>query len=380
MEAVPSVDSIIEGFPQKPVKIRGLPSYHTLNTLRQCLYRNANSFASTLGGGNHGYLGALMPTATYLAATAPNVTQFVAPAVPGYLPVVQGTVAQISDQVRAHNENLRKWKEHENVTKALRKQILDSVEPAYLAHLEDPYSGFNKVPVQNILQELFENYGKIRSTDLMVNNKRFEEDWDPSDTFQTIMARVKQCCDFAADAGQPYTEEQKLAKTHAIVFNTGLYHEALEKWEEIPPVQATYDNFCKHMILAQTRLQNKRTTKQQGYGLGAEHIQEMTENFCNIVTAQREENENDRAVIKLLRQEMASMRQLIEQLQNVPKPVPNNRTRRPYVDHGSYCWTHGYGITKTHNSQNCHTKGPGHKDEATRENNMGGSQRGKPQA
>jgi hypothetical protein len=33
MEAVPSVDSIIEGLPQKPVKIRGLPNYHTLNTL-----------------------------------------------------------------------------------------------------------------------------------------------------------------------------------------------------------------------------------------------------------------------------------------------------------------------------------------------------------
>jgi hypothetical protein len=59
------------------------------------------------------------------------------------------------------------------------------------------------------------------------------------------MGRVKQCWDFAADAGQPYSDEQVLAKTHAIVFNTGLYHDALEKWEEVPAVQATYDNFCK---------------------------------------------------------------------------------------------------------------------------------------
>jgi hypothetical protein len=173
MEAVPSVDAIIDGFPQKPVKIRGLPNYNTLNALRQCLYRNANSFASTLGGGNHGYLGALMTTPAYLAATQPNVTPFVAPIFPGYLPVIgNGTQAQIADQVRAHNENVRKWKEHENVTKALRKQLIDTVDLAYIAHLEDPFSGFNKVMVKDILMDLFENYGKIRSTDLMANNKR----------------------------------------------------------------------------------------------------------------------------------------------------------------------------------------------------------------
>jgi hypothetical protein len=64
LEAVPSVDAIIEGFPQKPEKIQGIPNYYTLNTLRQALYCNTHSFASTLGGGNHGYLGALMSPQT----------------------------------------------------------------------------------------------------------------------------------------------------------------------------------------------------------------------------------------------------------------------------------------------------------------------------
>jgi hypothetical protein len=214
--------------------------------------------------------------------------------------------------IRAHNESLRKWKEHENVTKALRKQLIDSVEPAYIAHLEDPFSGYNKVPVKDLLLDLFENYGKIRSTDLMANNKRMEEDWDPSETFQTIMARIKLCREFAIDAGQPYTDDQILAKVHAIVFNTGLYYEALEKWDEVPVAQATYDNFCKHMIQAQTRLQSKSTTKQQGYGLATAELHELTENFCNLVNAERAEKENERSTINQLRQEMTAMRTLIE--------------------------------------------------------------------
>jgi hypothetical protein len=43
----------------------------------------------------------------------------------------------------------------------------------------------------------------------------------------------------------------------------------------------------------------------------------------------------------------------------------------------NYCWTHGYKVGKNHTSQTCNTRGPGHKAEATRDNNMGGSQTNK---
>jgi hypothetical protein len=186
---------------------------------------------------------------------------------------VQGTQVQIADQIRGHNKNLRKWKENENVTKALQKQLIITIKPAYLAHLEDPFSGFNKVAVRDILHDQFTDYGKIRSTDLMACNKHFEEDWNPSETFQTVMAQIKQCCDFADDARQAYSEHQILAKAYAIVLNTGLYYKALEKWDEVLIRQATYNNFCKHMIEAQTRLQTKKRSIQQCYGLAVEQIQ-----------------------------------------------------------------------------------------------------------
>jgi hypothetical protein len=40
----------------------------------------------------------------------------------------------------------------------------------------------------------------------------------------------------------------------------------------------------------------------------------------------------------------------------------------------NYCWTHGYKVGKTHTSLTCNTRNPGHKAEATRAENMGGSQ------
>jgi hypothetical protein len=40
----------------------------------------------------------------------------------------------------------------------------------------------------------------------------------------------------------------------------------------------------------------------------------------------------------------------------------------------NYCWSHGYKVGKTHTSLTCNTPKPGHKMEATRAENMGGSQ------
>jgi hypothetical protein len=43
----------------------------------------------------------------------------------------------------------------------------------------------------------------------------------------------------------------------------------------------------------------------------------------------------------------------------------------------NYCWTHGFKLGITQTSLTCKTQKPGHKKEATRENNMGGSQANK---
>jgi hypothetical protein len=40
----------------------------------------------------------------------------------------------------------------------------------------------------------------------------------------------------------------------------------------------------------------------------------------------------------------------------------------------NYCWNHGYKVGSTHTSLTCKLPKPGHKKEATRADNMGGSQ------
>jgi hypothetical protein len=43
----------------------------------------------------------------------------------------------------------------------------------------------------------------------------------------------------------------------------------------------------------------------------------------------------------------------------------------------NYCWSHGYQVVLAHTITNCTKKAPRHKDEATKENIMGGDNWGR---
>jgi hypothetical protein len=51
---------------------------------------------------------------------------------------------------------------------------------------------------------------------------------------------------------------------------------------------------------------------------------------------------------------------------------PSRRSFTPSSN--NYCWSHGYKVARTHTSQTCMYPKEGHHHEATKTNNMGGSQ------
>jgi hypothetical protein len=77
---------------------------------------------------------------------------------------------------------------------------------------------------------------------------------------------------------------------------------------------------------------------------------------------QLEDNSNELRELKaLLKKECSEKRG-----QRIFNPSPSN-----------YCWTNGYKVGSTHTSLTCKLPEPGHKKEATRADNMGGSQANK---
>jgi predicted metalloprotease len=397
--SVSLVDSIIANFPSQPDKIRGEPNYQKLTKLHDDIKANASSIPSRLGGGAHGYLGVVLTAAAYAATIAPAVALFVVPPDPGPLAVIPaGAAAAVREQlIDEHKEATRQMKEYESVTKALRKQIVSSIEETYIKPLKTRNNGYNAVSVESMMTYLFTAYGNIDDESIMVNEKKMIESWDGSSPFENVIERIDECVDFAEAAGQPYTAPQILSKIYTLVYDTGLYFDACEKWKDLPAANQTYADFKMHFLKAQrTHRNQQRTMKQSSYGLSVARMEEMADKFAGYVAVDRAEKDTERNnVLKTLNnieaqhakevaqhaKEMAEIKALMLKMgQPTPGigPAATTRIRTPAADNGSYCWSHGYLVHSQHTSATCRNKKEGHIDGATRSNNVGGSQRGKP--
>ena len=115
--------------------------------------------------------------------------------------------------------------------------------------------------------------------------------------------------------------------------------------------------------------------------------------FANLATAAAA----DKDVIKTLTEtnamlvtEIDKVRQAMAALEapittnTTPPPPPTDPRRGKRAPDGlratnndNHCWTHGFQVGATHTSHACPAKKAGHQDAATKDNTMGGSQRGK---
>ena len=167
---MPSVEDLSNAFPTTITPITGKPNYASLKNLKDQLKANATSIPTTLGGGNHGYLGLILFPSSYVTIAT---TTFQEPNYPGQHPTIPaGTnAATTSAIICCHTEDLRQWRECKNVITALKNQLLSAIDNIYVRALKDRHVGYMNQPIWAILHHLFENYGNITPLELEENDQ-----------------------------------------------------------------------------------------------------------------------------------------------------------------------------------------------------------------
>jgi hypothetical protein len=163
---------------------------------------------------------------------------------------------------------------------------------------------------------------------------------------------------------------------------------ACRRWNEKIAAEKTWTHFKSHF--AASRRQHKQMKGETAAHAGfhsanaattqtEDHMAEATIGaLANLATA----TAADRGVVAALTQ--ANSR-LVKQLEETSselrelKALLNQERRDKWgprnitATANNYCWTHGCKVGKTHTSLTCNTHNPGHKAEAPRTANMGGS-------
>ena len=399
-----------------PTPIQGAPTNKTLKRLKQELRANASSVESDLGGGDHGYLGLVLTDGEY--ETVSN-TAFTAPTYPTALTIPTG-----SSQVEAlmlretYKEQKREYLECKNVEKALQRHVQDAIEDKYLESLVDEDTQLIQDDIPDVLQYLFDTYGKIPSEE--VKQKELEIRtmfFNPADPMILLFNPIEKLKKMAEAAGIAYTDEQILDMGLTVIRNTRDFEKALGDWESLTARNKTWSCFKQHFKDAQKQLKAIRgpTMQQAGYhhanslahqlrldiqqrdndlltvlqhamntnstasppatsppSIAPTDISTVTEHHQQVNAVQSDPVQLE--ILKLLQQ----MQQTMSVQPSQPEDRRHNRPPRKTPDNASlrrnntskYCWTHG---ACGHTSNQCKAKAPGHQETATFEDRQGGS-------
>ena len=223
------------------------------------------------------------------------------------------------------------------------------------------------------------------------------EKWDANTPIEMLFNQIDDAQDFAAAAGQPYTNNQLLTTAYNLVYATGLFFDDCKAWNHLPMNQKTMDNFKTTFQQAQRELcDQQRTAQQAGFQANGiwcqptknnDHpLQETAEALANLATAtasHRQALQNLTNMVKELRNQIKAKDKQIKDLlkamnHNTTSGNNTKSTRWEKKDCGSYCHTHGYLVGPKHNSETCQQPGPNHNQNATRQNPMGGNMEGRP--
>jgi hypothetical protein len=200
------------------------------------------------------------------------------------------------------------------------------------------------------------------------------------------------CAEYSEAGGVPIGPSQQINVGYAKVFATGKFMSVCRRWNEKPAADKTWTQFKSHFAAAhrQHNQMKGETAAHAGFHSAnaamtqtEDHMADATIGaLANLATA----TAADIGVVAALTQ---AITRLVEQLEETSSELRELRDlhhqerrdrrgpRNANATANNYCWTHGYKVGRTHTSLTCTTRNPGHKTEATRAENMGGSQANK---
>jgi hypothetical protein len=287
---------------------------------------------------------------------------------------------------------------------ALKTQVIDTIQDTYLSEMRNKYTGYLGVTTRDLLDHLLDRYGKITPADIEDCKRRMNEPIDSTQLIYVYFQRVDECIQYAVDGQVAFSAEQILQTTYHAASTSGYYTDACKEWRKKAAVDkrwATFKTFFAAEYHDMKEQQKVNHSQNNFHGANAVTVISMAlDNLALAATTDRdivsqltESNkqltETNKLLIEQLRTSIEANNVLIKKMggkKQSPAPAPATSGGRPpfdrqawlaSLDPNGYCWTHGYKVTTGHLSANCKGKLGGHKDDATRNDNKGGSTKGK---
>jgi hypothetical protein len=225
---------------------------------------------------------------------------------------------------------------------------------------------------------------------------------DASQPIDIFFRCIDDCVQYTVDGQVAFTAQQILETAYHAISTSGYYNDSCKEWCKKAAINKTWTNFKTSFAAEYHDLkeQQKVNTNQSNFhgANAAIDISIALDNLAMTATTDRDivaqltkSNQQLTVANKLLTETNAQLNKKINSISTgttsvpAPKTTTGPWTKPPFdqkawearLDPMGYCWSHGYKVISEHTSKNCKGKLGGHRDEATRTDNLGGLTKGK---
>jgi len=220
------------------------PTCTSLQLLKKQVFANVHAVPTNLGSRQYGHLALLMTPTEY--QVLPNTVPFPALLYPSPLPLHDQVLMmqfQLTQLNWVYNVQLTMFCLYHNVSKHLKKLILEAIDNKYLATLKDEMMGFATFTPHAMLVHLIDTYDPIKPMDLDTNLKKLSAPWMPKESVEDLWKHICNCQIFASASGEAITNTTAICLMLTFFGKTGT---TINKWKDKLAVQQTMANFQAH--------------------------------------------------------------------------------------------------------------------------------------
>ena len=399
------------------------PNYTTIKKFTEALEQNAMSVPSAQT--ELGHLALVISDADYTIANEGNA--WIPPTNPGKAPtnpVPTATTTEITttpvrntrsststtttvdpqaismlpftaaEAIRAFNEEKQEYQKYMHTRTALRNLILNAVDDKYICKLKKPRTHYALVDPYNLVEHLQTTYGTVDDHDRTANEERMKKEWDTNQPIEIVFEQLRDGQEFAKAGGEHISDDQLVRWGYNIISDTQLFDSECKKWRQKPTADRRWAKFVDYFTTADDDRRKSRTQEPETTGevYTANQVQEILQSEIAAVLAQlKPDKENTPPTEQANATQGINANEIKNMIKEALKDQTNNKEYRggrknqyskkkelpaqAIVDGYpvSYCWSHGVTRNLNHASHSCSRKKEGHKDAATYDNRMGGS-------
>jgi hypothetical protein len=120
----------------------------------------------------------------------------------------------------------------------------------YLDVLNDNMVGFANISARDMLDHLFETYGKITAVDLEINFEHMRRAWDPQHPVESIFKKIQDCPKYSEAGGVLIGHPQQINVGYANISKTGHFMSACRRWNKTHTIEKTWTQFKSYFTAA----------------------------------------------------------------------------------------------------------------------------------